>query len=268
MKSDELNSENTANLSQAEDTITEQKEYTFKKGEEISVDTVDGNKLSISKFDTVFIKTDVNIDTMEYNENLSDKELKASITEEVKDYKTKEQVVTENIKQEVATKETEITDKQNEIKKAEEEVKKKQEEEQKKAEEEAKRKAEEEAAKGLKVGNYTLKYGKYVCDQQDSPAGGTYTINKDGTFSWICNWKNVYNQRYTDTAEGTYKVYFSNGDDYDTTKSWIIKFTYTKYHSTYEPSNSYTHDFTAFDVTKNNAFQYRQSEGTFTYQGN
>ena len=119
----------------------------------------------------------------------------------------------------------------------------------------------------LKVGKHTLKYGKYECDYKDSIGGGTFTINKDGTFSWVCKWKNFKGIKYKDTGSGKYKVYYSKGDEYDSTKCWIIKFNFSKYHSTYEPANSYPYDYLAFDVTKNNQFQYRQSVGKFTYKG-
>jgi len=262
----EILEKNTAN---ADETTDEAKteEITFTKGEEISVDTVDGNKISIPKFDTVFVKTDVEVGKVDYTEELTNKELKKVIIESANKYKTDEEIVTEDVKKEVTNKESEVATKQEEMKKAEEEVAKKIAEEKARAEEEARKKAEEEAKKGIKAGNYTLKYGAYKCDQ-DGVGGGTYVIKQDGTFTFSNNWSNIKNEKYKDTGSGSYKVYFSEGDDYDSTKSWIIEFTYSNYHSTYEPSNSYKPDSHVFDVTSNNKFQYRQGVGTFTYQGN
>ena len=120
----------------------------------------------------------------------------------------------------------------------------------------------------LKVGNHTLKYGKYKCDYKDSIFGGTYTINKDGTFSYKCNWKNYAGTKYTDTGSGKYKVYYSKGDDYDSTSCWVIRFNFKKYHSTYEPANDYPLDYNIYDVTKNDKFQERQGVNSFTYKGN
>ena len=248
--STEKNSETTNNT-----------EYTFTKGEEVSVETVDGDKISMPKFDTVFIETDVEIDTVDYNENMTNKELKETIEEGVDKYKTEEEIITEDTKNKVTNKENEITEKQEEMKQAEEEKEK--------AEEEARKKAEEEAKKGLKVGNYTLKYGTYTCDVDGvGSVGGTYVIKEDGTFSFSNNWSNINNERFTDTGSGTYKTYFSTGDDYDSTQAWIIEFNFSNYYSTYLPSNSYKTEYNAFDVTGNNKFEYRQSVGTFTYQGN
>ena len=120
----------------------------------------------------------------------------------------------------------------------------------------------------LKVGNHTLKYGKYVCDYKDAIYGGTYNVNKDGTFTWKSNWKNYVGTKYTDTGSGKYKVYYSKGNDYDSTSCWVIRFNFKKYHSTYEPANKYPLDYYTYDVTKNNKFQERQGVNSFTYKGN
>lgn len=239
----------------------EETEYSFKEDEEISVETIDGDTISMPKFDTVFIETDVEIDKVDYNENMTNKELKETIEEGVNKYKTEEEMITEDTKNEVTNKENEITEKQEEMKQAEEEKAK--------AEEEARRRAEEEAKKGLKVGSYTLQYGTYSCDEPGvGSVGGTYVIKQDGTFTFSNNWSNIDNEKFTDTGSGTYKTYFSTGDDYDSTQAWIIEFKFNNYYSTYTPSNSYKTEYNAFDVTGNNQFQYRQSIGTFTYQGN
>ena len=124
----EITENNTTNETTEE---TESTEYTFTKGEEISVDTVDGNKISIPKFDTVFVETEVEVDKVEYNENMTDKELKETIVEGAEKYKTEEEILTEEIKNHVTDKENEVIEKQEEMKQAEEEKAKKEEEEMK-----------------------------------------------------------------------------------------------------------------------------------------
>ena len=124
----EITENNTTNETTEE---TESTEYTFTKGEEISVDTVDGNKISIPKFDTVFVETEVEVDKVEYNENMTDKELKETIVEGADKYKTEEEILTEEIKNHVTDKENEVIEKQEEMKQAEEEKAKKEEEEMK-----------------------------------------------------------------------------------------------------------------------------------------
>lgn len=160
---------------------TEEKttEYIYKAGEEISVETVDGSKITMSKFDSEFVEVDVDVDTIDYNKDLSDKELKESLTTGVEKYKTNEEIATEKVKSEVSKKEQEVTTKKEEMKKAEEEVQKKKEEEARKAEEERKR-AEEEAKKGLKVGSYTLKYGTYAGEPDGPTAGETFVLKQNG----------------------------------------------------------------------------------------
>ena len=80
----------------------------------------------------------------------------------------------------------------------------------------------------LKVGNHTLKYGKYrwhyTYGKQEEDM--TYTINKDGTFSYIRKWSNYQGEKFTDTGSGKYKVYYSKGDDYDSTSCWVIRFNF------------------------------------------
>ncbi len=119
----------------------------------------------------------------------------------------------------------------------------------------------------FEVGQFYLEYGLYKCQEFQDTQIHTYTINKDGTFSMEKSWKNVYDEEYKDSGKGTYRVYFSEGDWYDSTQSWIIEFKYTEYHSTYEPINKIPDYVDVYDVSQNNTFQYRQSVGTFKYEG-
>ncbi len=177
----------------------EETEYSFEEDEKISVETVDGDTISMPKFDTVFIETDVEIDTVNYNENMTNKELKETIKEGANKYKTEEEMITEDIKNDVTEKENNVIEKQEEMKQAEEEKKK--------AEEEARKKAEEEAKKGLKVGSHTLQYGTYISDVagMDSTMYGTITLNPDKTFHIKANCEGGYPYKELD-CDGTYEV--------------------------------------------------------------
>ena len=254
----------TTNESSEETKVAEiEADITIQKDEETTVEKVDGTTITLSKYDETFVKPEVET-SKEIEINLNDikeKDLKQAVTQTVEGYKTEEQIITQEVETAITEKVTEVENTKQEMEVAKEEKAKKEEEE-RKAEEA--RKAAEEAAKGIKAGNYTLKYGTYKCDSRDSVAGGDFTINQDGTFSWVNNWSNVRNEKYTDTGSGTYKVYFSEGDDYDPKQSWIIEFTFSTYHSTYEPANEHPNDYLAFDITANNTFAYRQSVGTFT----
>ena len=128
-------------------------EYTYKINEEIKQETVDGNTLSIKKFDTEFVEPDIKIEEIDYKEDLNDKELKENLNDGTKEYKTNDKITDKKVQEQVEEKVTEVNTKQEEMTKAQEAVKQKEEEERKRAEEEAK--------KGFKVGNYTLKYGTY-----------------------------------------------------------------------------------------------------------
>ena len=231
---------------------TEETEYTFTKGEEISVDTVDGSKITIPKFDTAFIKTDAEIGKVEYNKEMTDKELKKAIVEGVDKYKTEEEMITEEVKNEVINKENEVKEKQKEMKQAEEEKAKKEAEEKAKAEEEARKKAEEEAAKGLQAGNYRLKYGTYKGTESQYDVGGILTaeitiiLKQDGTYTLKSS-----NTSLVSNSSGTYKVEKNTYQGISGTH--ILKLSSGNFYA----------------ITANNTLQIPAGSGaTFTYQGN
>ena len=101
---------------------------TFKKGDTTTVETVNGDMLSMLKFDEKFIETDLaDQNKKDFNPDVTEKELKEEITGTVNAYKTKEEIVTEETKTKIETKETEITNKKQEMKTAEEERKRQEE---------------------------------------------------------------------------------------------------------------------------------------------
>ena len=127
-KIDEANAKTTENTTDTNGETSKDGEYTFVKGEEISEDTVDGDKISIPKFDTIFVKADVDIDKTDYNKDMTDKELKNAITEKTKNYKDKDKMITDEVKDNVTQKVEEVENKQQEMEKAKEEKAKKEEE--------------------------------------------------------------------------------------------------------------------------------------------
>ena len=181
-----------------EDTLS--KEYTIKDDDKTVVETVDGEELSIDKFDETFIKPDIEDTSIDFDFNLIEEKLKEAIENLVNEYKNKDQIITDEVKEAVTDKETEIINKQEEMENAKEEVEKKE------AEEEAKKQAEE-AQKGFKVGNYRLKYGTYKSDVyiMDSSMYGTITLNSDGTCHIKANCEGDYPYKELD-CDGTYKA--------------------------------------------------------------
>lgn len=55
------------------------KEYTIKNGEETSVETLQGEKISISKFDEVLINPEIENDKVDFSTYLTEKEIKETI---------------------------------------------------------------------------------------------------------------------------------------------------------------------------------------------
>lgn len=227
-------------------------EHTITKGDATTQTTLSGETITIPKFDELFVKPEVEPSTkIDFSEDIEQKELKENISTAVEGYKPQEEIVTEDVKKATENKVTELENTKQKIETAKAEIK---------ADEE--RKAAEEAAKGLKVGNYHLKYGTYKSSLGEAICGGTYILNQDGTFTYKVTWENYQNEKYTDNASGKYSAYYSQDE------GWIIKFSFSKYHSTYEPSNSYPHDFDAYKVTGDNRFEGVQYENLWTYQGN
>lgn len=230
------------------------KVYDFKVEDLPKNEELKGGELpTISKFEETFIEPTIKESKeIEINLNADLKDLKKAVTETVKEYKSQEQGITEEVKSQVEEKKTELNNKKETIKKAEEEKAKKEAEEKAAAETEAARKAAEEAAKGLKVGSHTLKYGTYKSDvsQMDSTMYGTITLNQNGTFHIKANCEGSYPYP-TLNCDGTYKVgQVENSGSYSTgihfTTSTGVKF--------------------MFEVVKDNAFS-DQWHG-YSYSGN
>ena len=192
------------------------KYYTMKENEATMVETEDGETLSISKFDEMFIKPEVNESIeINFNLNMTEKELKDAIEEAIEGYKTKEDIETEEVKNQVTSKEEELNNKKKEMEEAKEAVEKKEEEEAaKKAAEEAAKKAEEEASKVIQAGKYTLKYGKYTgtdyaaTDDRDSKMEVTIILNSNGTYTKTD--KIVATGKY-ESMSGTFKISSNSG---------------------------------------------------------
>lgn len=229
-----------------------QAEHTITKGDVTTQNTLSGETITISKFDEIFVKPEVEPSTkIDFSEDIEPKELKENMTTAVEGYKPQEEIVTEEVKTATESKVTELETNKQKIETTKAEIK---------ADEE--RKAAEEAAKGLKVGNYHLKYGTYKSSLGEAICGGTYILNQDGTFTYKVTWENYQNEKYTDNASGRYSII------YEQDEGWIIKFNFSKYHSTYEPSNTYPHDYDAYKVTGDNKFEGIQYENIWTYRGN
>ena len=136
---------NTTNTTESTNATETDGEYTFAKGEEITEAKTDGSKISIPKFDTIFVKADTDLDKIDYKKDMEDKELKTAIAEGANKYKTEDEIITDEIKAETAQKVTEVEQKKQEMETA-------------KAEKE---KAEEEAMK-ITAENIQTKIGEHL----------------------------------------------------------------------------------------------------------
>lgn len=163
---------NISNSTDDEIKITEDiADITIEKDEETSIETLEGDIISISKFDEIFIKPEIDesIEVSINFSNIDDSNLKDIISEIINGYKTEDEIVTEEIKNIVDEKVRQVETTKQKIEDAKEDIEKKQEEDRKKAEEEAKKEAEK---------NETSSSGKISEEQAKKLAQKI-----DGTFS-------------------------------------------------------------------------------------
>ena len=111
------------------DAAKDEDSYSFKDGEDITVETVDGEVLSMPEFDSVFVDTEVKLDGVDYSEDISLGDLKEVMIDGVNDYKPNKEITTDKVKEEVEKKADEATKKKEEIEQAKAEVEKKKQEE-------------------------------------------------------------------------------------------------------------------------------------------
>lgn len=197
--------------------------FEFTKDQMTEKEVKEGEIPEIPDFNEKFVDVEKEIEEkdIDFDKEKSEDELLEELKDFTQEYLPKEEIITDEVKEDVDNSLKELENKKEEIKKAEEEKKKKEEEakkkaeeEKKKKEEEAKKKAEEEANQTLKVGKYTLKYGKYVGTEGQYDGSGvtnwkvTVTLNKNGTYTI----KNSNKKMGTDRS-GTYKVGKLAGSD-------------------------------------------------------
>ena len=121
---------------------TETTEYIISKDEETTQETVDGENITLTKFDETFVKPEIEESAkIDFNIDLIVKEIKQTIEEAIKGFKIESEIVTDDVEKQVEEKVNEVENTKQQMETAKQEI------EQKKAEEEAKKKAEEEARK-------------------------------------------------------------------------------------------------------------------------
>lgn len=184
---------------------TTRTEYTILKAEQtVEQKTLSGETISYDKRDEYIIDSGVEEKTFSYSTDMEKADIRNNIESEIKDYKTIEENVTEEVKTAVEQKVQEVETKKQQIETAKAEIKA---DEERKAAEAAAKKAAEEAALGLKVGKYRLKYGTYKLDN-DMGAGlvGTIVLKQGGTFHIKANFNQSSGQTESYDEDGKYTV--------------------------------------------------------------
>jgi len=173
-------------------------EYKFKDDEKDFVTDIQGNEISLTKFDQTFINIELEEDGINYDIDLDEEELKEAINDTISIYKKIDKAITKSIKNEEKEKKELLEKKKEDMKKAKEEVEKKA------AEEKAK---EEAAKKGIKVGSYTLKYGTYKGEADGPNKDEILVLNEDGTCKYAGEACTYTVGSHDFTQDGTPHVY-------------------------------------------------------------
>jgi len=219
--------------------IEETPEYVFTKDDVETITDENGNSISVSKFDTTFIKVELDHkNSVDYKNDFTEKELKDLINEGTKSFQSQKDIINKEVEKDIEKQVQEVTKKQEQIQKIKEEVKN----------------------KGFQVGDHYLKYGKYKSSQEEfSISGGYYTLNPDGTFVYENTWENMMGERTTTKRTGTFEAKYSTGDMLDPTECWLIIF------RTKESNETYPQDTDVYDVLEDNKFTARQYPNTWTF---
>ena len=156
-------------------------EYTISKTEQtVTQNTLSGETISYNKQDEYIIDPEIEEKTFDYSKEMEKSDIRNAIESEVKEYKTIEETVTEEVKTAVEQKVKEVETKKQQIETAKTEIK---------ADEE--RKATEEQAKEQAQNNDDIKYGTYI------GTGGN---------------AGIYNgAKLVIKPNNTYTMYFANG---------------------------------------------------------
>lgn len=160
-------------------------EYIINSNDKEEVTDSNGNSVSLTKFESTFIKIDTPDNSFEFNKSIVEDELRKLVDKSTNLY--------EDIAKTIKANKENVERLKNELKEKEERIKSIKEE---KSKEEVKETNNDTSTKevtssdntevsGIKLGNYTINYGKYVGEAASS--GITLVLNKDGSCTYDGN---------------------------------------------------------------------------------
>ena len=161
-------------------------EYIINSNDKEEVTDSNGNSVSLTKFESTFIKVDVPDNSFEFNKSIVEEELRKLVDKSTNLY--------EDIAKTIKANKENVERLKNELKEKEERIKSIKEE---KSKEEVKETNNDTSTKevtssdnntegsGIKLGSYTINYGKYVGEAASS--GIILVLNKDGSCTYDGN---------------------------------------------------------------------------------
>ena len=161
-------------------------EYIINSNDKEEVTDSSGNSISLTKFESTFIKVDTPDNSFEFNKSIVEDELRKLVDKSTNLYEDIAKTIKAN-KENVERLKSELKEKEERIKSIKEE----------KSKEEVKETNNDTSTKevtssdnntegsGIKLGSYTINYGKYVGEAASS--GITLVLNKDGSCTYDGN---------------------------------------------------------------------------------
>lgn len=159
-------------------------EYRINSNDKEEVTDSTGNSVSLTKFESTFIKLDTPDNSFEFNKSIAEKELKKLVDKSTKKYEDIAKTIKAN-KENVERLKSELKEKEDRIKNIKEESTKKEEiqaSDNSNTKEVTSNNSNNTEVSGIKLGSYTINYGKYVGEAASS--GITLVLNKDGSCTY------------------------------------------------------------------------------------
>ena len=159
-------------------------EYRINSNDKEEVTDSNGNSVSLTKFESTFIKLDTPDNSFEFSNLVAEKDLKKLVDKSTKRYEDIAKTIKAN-KENVERLKSELKEKEEKIKSIKEESTKKEEiqaSDNSNTKEVTSNNSNNTEVSGIKLGSYTINYGKYVGEAASS--GITLVLNKDGSCTY------------------------------------------------------------------------------------
>ena len=159
-------------------------EYIINSNDKEEVTDSSGNSISLTKFESTFIKIDTPDNSFEFSKSIVEEELRKLVDKSAKRYEDIAKTIKAN-KEKVERLKSELKEKEERIKSIKEEKSKEEVKETNNTSTKEVTSSDNTEVSGIKLGSYTINYGKYVGEAASE--GITLVLNKDGSCTYDGN---------------------------------------------------------------------------------